>query len=128
MHTYFKDMRTEMEIYLRDFYTTLDTRESASTLIEKFKSEYNCQLTSGIVLNFEGIDFMSRSFADQFHKEITNNDFDIDLTFYNINDTIRETLRIVEKTQKSRVKSNTKKIVYFKFDSISKIENYLYSI
>lgn len=118
-----------MEIYLRDLHKTLDTRESASSLIAKITKEFNLNLDSRIVLNFEDIEFMSRSFADQFHKEITADDFNIDLIFSNLHESIRETLRIVEKTQNSRSKlSLKKKTIHLRFDSIEKIENYLYSL
>lgn len=117
-----------MEIYLRDLYKTLDTRESASLLIIKIKQELVSNSASKIILNFDGVDFMSRSFADQFYKEITSDEFGIELTFSNINQTIRETLKIVSKTQSMRKKLNQNKTVYFRFDSISKIEEYLHSI
>ena len=93
-----------MEIYLRDLYKTLDTRESASLLIIKIKQELDSCGESKITLNFEGIDFMSRSFADQFYKEITSDEFKIELTFSNINQTIRETLKIVRKTQSPKLR------------------------
>lgn len=46
---------------------TLDSREAATWLAEIVR-EYS--LSKQIELDFSGIEFMSRSFADQFHKEL----------------------------------------------------------
>lgn len=46
---------------------TLDSRDEAIRLFELLKSNY--PEFKEITLDFTSIDFMSRSFADQFHKE-----------------------------------------------------------
>ena len=46
---------------------SLDTRDQAQILFERLESY--CPNCNDLVIDFSGIDFMSRSFADQFHKE-----------------------------------------------------------
>jgi hypothetical protein len=46
--------------------TTLHSRDKANSLFELLSSAYH--EVDEIHLNFEGVEFMSRSFADEFHK------------------------------------------------------------
>lgn len=47
--------------------STLDSREAATRLVNVIKEEANSN--SIVEIDFTDIIFMSRSFADQFHKE-----------------------------------------------------------
>jgi hypothetical protein len=80
---------------------TLDTRESATLLAQFMKQE---SLSTKIELDFNGILFMSRSFADQFHKEIYANENHIDLCIKNADVQITDILNAVSRTQENRKK------------------------
>lgn len=49
---------------------TLDSRDEALKLFRMMKEMH--PLSTDVVLDFSGVEFMSRSFADQFHKEKLN--------------------------------------------------------
>lgn len=77
---------------------TLDTRESASKLVDMIKEEGECK----VELDFTDIIFMSRSFADQFHKELYSSDHTIDISIKNADVSILDMLRAVSNTQNDR--------------------------
>lgn len=82
---------------------TLDTRESAIHLAEHIHAEY---LNSQIELDFSGILFMSRSFADQFYKEFYKADKEIELLIKNADVQVIEILNVVSRTQTRRQKKS----------------------
>jgi anti-anti-sigma regulatory factor len=49
-----------------NFSSTLNTREAATELVN-LVSDFN---STEIELDFSGVEFISRSFADQFHKDL----------------------------------------------------------
>jgi hypothetical protein len=58
----------ERQINLKPLFgSQLDSRQDASALFEEVKQA--CPECADILLNFDGISFMSRSFADQFCME-----------------------------------------------------------
>ncbi|WP_118193389.1 hypothetical protein [Albibacterium indicum] len=77
---------------------TLDTREFASKLVDMIKEEGECK----VELDFTDIIFMSRSFADQFHKELYSSDHTIDISIKNADVSILDMLRAVSNTQNDR--------------------------
>lgn len=89
------------EIKLLDFFpTTLDSREAATRLADMVR-EYSGD--KQIELDFSGIEFMSRSFADQFHKELYLNEQDaFEIVIKNANGPIIQMLNAVSKTQTKR--------------------------
>ncbi len=80
--------------------TTLDSREAASRLADLVRQYSNCEQ---IELDFSGIEFMSRSFADQFHKELYLNESDaFEIVIKNASAPIIQMLDAVSKTQTKR--------------------------
>ncbi len=93
---------------------SLDTRDQAQILFESLSN--HCPDCNDLVIDFSGIEFMSRSFADQFHKERINfqETRHIHVFIENEVSQIHAILNSVSKTQKNvQRKSNT-----FKFHSI----------
>ena len=101
---------------------TLDTRESASKLAELIieAGEHTVEL------DFTNIIFMSRSFADQFHKELYNCESTVEISIKNADVSILDMLRAVSKTQHSR-KAIKKNYQLISFNSLSKLEDFTFS-
>ncbi|WP_262250317.1 STAS-like domain-containing protein [Parapedobacter soli] len=79
---------------------TLDSREAAIRLADIVR-EYSGD--KQIELDFSGIEFMSRSFADQFHKELYLHDEDtFEIVIKNADASIIRMLDAVSKTQTKR--------------------------
>src|ERR1700679_3257900 len=84
---------------------TLDSRDAAQKL---FECASNYERNVSVVFDFDGVDFMSRSFADEFYKQNkkwsaeNNPDTEID----NANIQVIEILQAVSKTQQSRTLAN----------------------
>lgn len=115
---------TISEIKLKDLMSeTLDTRESASLLAQFIQEE---SLSSKIELDFNGILFISRSFADQFHKEIYANENHIDLWIKNADVQITDILNAVSRTQENRKKrKNTYKLI--QLTDLDKLTDYTFA-
>lgn len=104
---------------------SLDSRDQAEKLfaiIEKIQS-------SDVILNFENVEFMSRSFADQFYQNakqigVANK---MTLDFENVNNQIKEILDAVSKTQFNRKVIN-KQVRVYTFPEMSKLKDYLLGI
>ena len=79
---------------------TLDTRDQAIRLFESLK-DY-CPNCGDLTLDFKDVDFMSRSFADQFHKEKMNwhAKINIKILVENENHQVNQILKSVSRTQK----------------------------
>ncbi|UKJ06243.1 STAS-like domain-containing protein [Solitalea lacus] len=113
------------EIRLTDLLpNTLDTREGASKLVHVIKEELKDN--NKIELDFSDVVFMSRSFADQFHKEINTGDNKFDIVFKNIDYSITEMLAIVSKTQTHRKPIN-KSYQVLSFNELSKMSDFIYA-
>ncbi|NGF55391.1 STAS-like domain-containing protein [Parapedobacter sp. SGR-10] len=120
-------MKQELEISLKElFNNSLDTRESVSTLVKVIKEETQAFNEKDIVLNFHGIVFMSRSFADELHKMIMDDKFDVTVTFKGMNSDFLAMLKTVEKTQNKR-SLNIKKASFVKIDDMHTLNNYAFS-
>ena len=88
-------------VHIKDVLgNTLNTRDEASKLMRHIQQEDAA--TKDIVLDFRNVDFMSRSFADQFYKEqqsyIKAANVRIQITDADIQ--IIDVLQAVSKTQK----------------------------
>ena len=88
---------------------TLNTRDEAQKLFEHLSSHYDHSLP--VTFNFDGVYFMSRSFADEFHKlkvkwgAAEHNNASVGLE--NADMQIIEILQAVSRTQGSRVITNS---------------------
>lgn len=120
-------MKQEIEIILSKlFNNSLNTRESVEILVARINNEILDSQDVHVILNFENIEFMSRSFADEFHKVINQEDFNIGLTFKNMSSDMLAMLKAVENTQNKR--SNTlKKPTVISIKDIKTLENYAFS-
>ncbi len=79
---------------------TLDSREAAARFADIVR-EYSGD--KQIELDFSGVEFMSRSFADQFHKELYLHEEDsVEIVIKNADATIIRMLDAVSKTQTKR--------------------------
>ena len=108
---------------------TLDVREAATTLFEYIKSS-NSNISS-IELDFSDIEFMSRSFADQFHKEKMKYSLENHcvISIKNADFQILEILNAVSKTQINREKNfPDTSINIFSFSDIDQMKDYLFAL
>lgn len=82
-----------------------------------------------IELDFEGVEFMSRSFADQFHKEKIKwqEELHLQIDIVNANENVIEMLKVVAQTQDKKVR-NVVEVPVFKFTNAELIFNYMLSI
>lgn len=106
------------------FPATLDTREGASRLAQLISQEMSED--NALVLDFQGVVFMSRSFADQLHKELNLCDSKIDLVFKNTEVGILEMLEAVAKTQTQRKVVN-KSYRVLSFNNLVNLKDYCYA-
>lgn len=102
---------------------TLDTRESATKLVNIIKDE---GIEQPIELDFTNIIFMSRSFADQFHKELYKSEKAFDITIKNADIHILDMLKAVSSTQTKR-KTIKKNYRILSFNSLSRMEDFTFS-
>ena len=120
-------MTTITEIKLSDFFgRSLDTREAVAFLMDKIEKESDQAEASEIVLDFSGIEFMSRSFADELHKQINRESSRLSFIFENLSFDLKNLLKIVEKTQTSRKKVHMHSSVYV-INDLTKLKDYTFS-
>lgn len=103
---------------------TLNTREAASLLFVCVVENY----AKKVVFDFSQVEFMSRSFADQFHKERMKlkDEHGLFIDLKNASEPIRKMLVTVESTQNKRNRFYTE-LPVFRF-SDDKISEYLLSL
>lgn len=105
---------------------TLNTRDEASKLMRHIQLEYAA--INDVVLDFRDVDFMSRSFADQFYKEQQSymQAKNVHIQIADADIQIIDVLQAVSKTQK-RERSFTEYPVYT-FVSENVLMDYLQAI
>jgi len=103
----------------------LNTREAVQEITKVVESGL-CQV---IELDFTNVEFMSRSFADEFHKErlrlIQNHNVAIDIL--NAPEEVIRILQAVEKTQ-NKAEREMQEVQVFKFSNPELIKDYFLSI
>lgn len=104
--------------------TTLDSREAATRLADMVR-EYSGDRQ--VELDFSGIEFMSRSFADQFHKELYLHDDDsFEIVIKNADAAIINMLNAVSKTQtKRKVVKKTHQVA--SYNDLKQMESFVMS-
>src|ERR1700736_5071624 len=107
------------------FGNTLDSRDEAIKLFVLLNSGY-VQFQE-IHLDFTAVDFMSRSFADQFHKEKGKLARDRTISIDNASNQVISILQAVSKTQNNSVKE-TKDLPVYSFSKVDQFLNYLQAI
>ncbi len=105
-------MNNVIEIKLNKLFNNeLNTRESANYLFDTVQKLEGISIDTIVELNFINIDSMARSFADEFHKNILNSQYNFE--FINCNNSILNILKAVEKTQITRKSVNIKSKVFY---------------
>ena len=100
----------------------LSSREQADLLYKAIK-----QYAEKVILDFREVDFMSRSFADQFYKEFLRLNKEMLITVVNSNQSISDTINAVSRTQYGAKRDR----ISFKMQSFvdkDKLKRYLESI
>jgi anti-anti-sigma regulatory factor len=103
----------------------LNTREAATLLLDVVR-ESKCSV---IELDFTSVEFMSRSFADQFHKDKIEfqNKLNVSIDIVNTNEEIINILQTVSRTQVKSIREFAE-VQIFKFSNTQLISDYLLSI
>ncbi|PIQ15976.1 MAG: hypothetical protein COW67_05475 [Flavobacteriales bacterium CG18_big_fil_WC_8_21_14_2_50_32_9] len=103
----------------------LNTREAATELMNAVR-ESKCK---HIEFDFSNVEFMSRSFADQFHKERIRlqDELKAFVEISNANEQVINILRTVASTQ-NKSKRDYKILPIFKFSNNDLLEEYLLSV
>ncbi len=96
---------------------TLDSREAATTLVAIIKEE--SKINHKIEIDFTGVVFISRSFADQFHKDLYADEEKLDLNFKKASLDIISMLRAASNAQTQR-KTAVNTYKEFVFNNLSK--------
>lgn len=106
------------------FPPTLDSRESATKLAKIIKDELIDN--TKVDLDFQHIIFMSRSFADQFHKDIMACDNSLYINIKNADLGIIEMLNTVSRTQYTR-KPIKRSYKVLSFNNLELLKDYSYA-
>jgi anti-anti-sigma regulatory factor len=107
-----------------EFGTSLNTREAATNLCKLISSKK----TTTVDLDLSGVEFMSRSFADQFYKERAElRDKGIAIFLINANEEIEKILEAVSRTQNKKDREFSD-IRVRRFSSMNDVSKFLYSI
>ncbi len=103
----------------------LNTREGATLLFASLKK----QRGDRVEFDFSQVEFMSRSFADQFHKEWKKlqQTRGLALVISNANEEIIRVLKTVEKTQ-NKSKREFVRLPVFKYSDSDRLSDYLLSV
>ena len=120
-------MLTASNIKLESFFesSSLNTRDEASKL---FSYLANDSSSKKVIFDFANIQFVSRSFADEFQKALTflTNNENVSIEIINANSDIIEMLQAFSRTQNTVKRSFNNLPVYSFADSIS-LNKFLYS-
>jgi hypothetical protein len=105
--------------------TMVHTREASAILMKLIEKE-PCNY---IELDFSNVDYISRSFADQFYIDKVNCGLQLkkNLVIFNANEEVIHMLNAVAKTQHKKVNTFLNIPVY-KYSSQSQLEDFLLSI
>jgi hypothetical protein len=103
---------------------TLDSRDGAILLFQSLSPNQK-----DIIFDFSAIDFMSRSFADQFHKEFLKllSDKDLNISISNAPIQVIDILEVVSKTQEVK-DPGTLNLPIYSFSKLEQLTNYLQAI
>jgi len=106
---------------------TLDSRDEATHLFDLLNSK--CIDATEVVLDFTFVDFMSRSFADQFHKEHMKwkQQNNISLSITNAPVQVIEILQAVAKTQRGK-NGKVQDLPIYSFSKADQLSQYLQAI
>lgn len=102
----------------------LISREAAVSIFSNINGNQN-----NIEFDFENVEFMSRSYADQFYKLKTNfeQNQNARIQIVNANEEVINMLQIVAQTQ-NLTERKFEQVPIFKFSKIEMLSDYLFSI
>jgi len=105
---------------------TIHTRDASRQLLD-FIAENPCMK---VELDFLDVDYISRSFADEFHanKIKLASELQKSIILTNANDEVINMFQSVARTQNKRFKEDTATRPIYKYSSWSQLESYLLSI
>lgn len=105
---------------------SIHTREASSVLLDVIKND-PCDY---IELDFSSIEYISRSFADQFHFDKLNCAIDLKKTIVvaNASDDVINMLQAVAKSHNSNDRKKTDKVPVYKYSSYNELESFLLSL
>lgn len=105
--------------------TSVHTREASNILMEAIEKD----LCDYIEFDFSNVEYISRSFADQFYVDKLNcaAKFKKNIIISNANETVMHMLNIVSKTQNKK-HGNSAVFPIYKYSSQEYLDNFLLSI
>lgn len=108
--------------------TELITREAAQELIASIELS-PCTVCNVFELDFAAVDFMSRSFADQLHKERLRHQQELQCEIFVINASkeIFDMLEAVAKTQ-NKTERKKERVPVYKFNDAKALSEYLLTL
>lgn len=114
-------MKTKV-IHIREYLPSIiSTGKAIKEIRESISFDNNCKY----IFDFSGIFFISRSFADEFYKFVTNSN--IDYSILNANKNIEEMLNAVSRISKKDIKTDTDEITFTYFKNINELHSFLSS-
>ncbi|MEX0811236.1 MAG: hypothetical protein WD048_03400 [Chitinophagales bacterium] len=119
-------MEKEIKIKVKDVLSVmLNSREAAIMIFDEIKQKN----LSTVEFDFTDVEFMSRSFADQFYKESNKveNNTAVQIVVSNATEAVRNVLQTVAKTQ-NKTNRSYNKLPVFKFSNASSLKDYLLSV
>ncbi|MEX2589239.1 MAG: hypothetical protein WD334_03480, partial [Chitinophagales bacterium] len=119
-------MEKEIKIKVKDVLSVmLNSREAAIMIFDEIKQKN----LSSVEFDFTDVEFMSRSFADQFYKESNKveNNTAVQIVVSNATEAVRNVLHTVAKTQ-NKTNRSYNKLPVFKFSNASSLKDYLLSV
>lgn len=104
---------------------SIHTREAVAILMNAIEDDF----CSDIELDFSGVDFISRSFADQFHHEKVQfaQTHGKRIIVTNADEAVMSMLQAVAKTQKANNREY-QRIPVYKYSDMATLKNFLLSI
>lgn len=117
----------ERIIKLSSFFnsSSLDTRDEVEALFAEVKTA----TSNKVIFDFAGIEFISRSFADEFHKQKMKLAKELNMQFEvaNADLSVIEMLQAVSHTQ-HKVKREESRFMVYSFKDTASLFNYLQAV
>jgi hypothetical protein len=104
------------------FGSSIHTREASSILMHRVQND-PCD---HIELDFSSVDYISRSFADQFHFDQIKltNELQKTIIIANASDAVTNMLQVIAKSE-NNINRKTEKVPVYKYSSQHQLENFL---
>ena len=105
--------------------SSIQTREASSVLMNRVKNNSS----NNIEFDFTSVEYISRSFADQFYfdKNKYSTELQKNIIVSNVSDNIVKMLQAVAKSQNSVNRNLVSNVPVYKYSSYSQLESFLLS-